>query len=138
MLAVAALAVVVFAWITLTRMRGRDPSALERAAAAALVGVTLSWFLLFIPTPPFVALAAVAGSVAVAAWALQRDWWSVAWFLMGLGDFRLLFEASAAVNDATDAGISRPGWAAEPVIAAALASLVGSALLIAGRRRAPS
>lgn len=136
--ALAALGLLLLGWITLARLRGRDASRLQLEAAAALTGVTLAFVVLLTPVMPFVAFALVVGATLAVAWAVRGEWASVGWFLMGAGDFWLLYEAWAGLNDFLDAAVSRPGWSPLPLAVALVAGAAGATLIVVARRLASS
>jgi len=136
--ALVALGLVLLGWLTLARMRGGDPPRMQLHAAAALAGVTLAFIILLTPLPPFLIVALLAGGALVTVWLLRGEVASSGWFLMGAGDFWLLYELWAGLNDLNDAAVSRPGWSALPLIVALVASSAGATLIVLSRRRAAS
>lgn len=135
-LALVAIGLLLGGWFTIARLSGRDPSRLE--AVAVLAGVTLALVVRLTPVMPFVAFSLVVGAALAGAWGLRGEWASVGWFLMGAGDFWLLYELWAGLNDLGDAAVSRPGWSPLPLVIALFASSAGAALILVARRRASS
>lgn len=126
----------VIAGASIGRARGHEPSRASSALMAGMTGLGLGFVLYVLFVLPLILFPAAVAGIVVADWLRRRDWLLLGSFLTGAGGLWAVMSGWALVNDLTDAAVSYPGWTPIPLAMGAAATIVGAALLLAGRGEA--
>jgi hypothetical protein len=126
----------VIAGASIGRARGHEPSRASSALMAGMTGLGVGFVLYVLFVLPLILFPAAVAGIVVADWLRRRDWLLLGSFLLGAGGLWAVMQGWALVNDLTDEAVSYPGWTPIPVAMGAVATIVGAALLLAGRGEA--
>ena len=120
--------------VGLGRERGRQPSSHDTALMAAMTGIALGFLGLFLSASPMAIGPVAIGGVLVATWWRRGQTALVGAFLIGSGALVAGMQALTLINDLADPAVSIPGWTPVPLALGVVVALLGTALVVAGRR----